>query len=566
MRFFLMKLVFYLSLSLITVTDATRRVKNNSESALQSRTYGSGALEVLSSLFTDAGVKPVKPGQHKPGASSAGYANLPSFQLQPSGPPSHGQYQPVESNGYNNPSQPNRPVIIPPHQPNKPPPIQKPSAYESEPEQYRPVSEVGKPDEIGGNKHSESSGYGPSKPAVETIDPSEASYPTSSGNKKPGHSIESYPDDDGQESHGCICVPYYQCDNGRIVDDGAGIIDPRIKEPPKKEIPLDGRYQPPYCGTFHVCCSEPETATQLPYTHKCGIRNPSGINRRILVPSSKGESDFGEWPWQVAVLKIEKDVNIFQCGGTLIDSQHVLTVAHCVKAFIDSTQYALKVRLGEWDTQKTTEFLPHEDYLVERVLIHPKFNPNNLWNDIALLKLDRPVNFKPNIDSVCLPTPDEVFEGHQCVTTGWGKNAYKGGHYSNILKEVSLPIISNYDCQKRLRRTRLGPRFRLHDGFMCAGGEEGRDSCKGDGGGPLVCYRQDGTYTLVGIVSWGIDCGQPGHPGVYINVQKYLEWITEMTGNDVKNYWSPASSYPASSSLPISDAQPAKPSATGTQY
>ena len=36
----------------------------------------------------------------------------------------------------------------------------------------------------------------------------------------------------------CDCVPYYQCANGKIVDDGTGIIDPRKKAPPKAEIPL----------------------------------------------------------------------------------------------------------------------------------------------------------------------------------------------------------------------------------------------------------------------------------------------------------------------------------------
>lgn len=65
---------------------------------------------------------------------------------------------------------------------------------------------------------------------------------------------------------------------------------------------------------------------------------------------------------------------------------------------------------------------------------------------------------------------------------------------------------------------------------MCAGGEAGKDSCKGDGGGPLTCYRQDGTYALVGLVSWGIDCGQPNVPGVYVDVRKFLDWISLKTG------------------------------------
>lgn len=33
-------------------------------------------------------------------------------------------------------------------------------------------------------------------------------------------------------------------------------------------------------------------------------------------------------------------------------------------------------------------------------------------------------------------------------------------------------------CQEILRTTRLGPKFILHDSFICAGGEEGKDTCK----------------------------------------------------------------------------------------
>ncbi|CAL1298490.1 unnamed protein product [Larinioides sclopetarius] len=339
----------------------------------------------------------------------------------------------------------------------------------------------------------------------------------------------------------CICVPYYQCQDGHIVTDGSGIIDARKKTHPEDfeetELPLDGKFTPPSCGPFHVCCDTPETSTVKPYHHKCGVRNPSGINSRILSPSNKGEADFGEWPWQAAVLKAEGKVNIFQCGGVLIDKYHVLTVAHCVFHLYKYNEYPLKVRLGEWDTQTTTEFLAHEDYNVSKILVHPDFRNTSLWNDIALLRLEEPVLFAPHIDSICLPQYDEIFSGQNCVVTGWGKDAYKGGTFSNIMKEVALQVIDDYKCEEMLRKTRLGRFFQLHEGFLCAGGEYGLDSCKGDGGGPLVCYRKDKSYALAGMVSWGIDCGTEGVPGVYIKVQKYLDWISKNTGVSLQEYW-----------------------------
>jgi hypothetical protein len=47
---------------------------------------------------------------------------------------------------------------------------------------------------------------------------------------------------------------------------------------------------------------------------------------------------------------------------------------------------------------------------------------------------------------------------------------------------------------------------------------------QGDSGGPLV-RKIDGSWTLVGIVSAGIGCGQPSQPGLYARVTKYTGWI-----------------------------------------
>ena len=90
-------------------------------------------------------------------------------------------------------------------------------------------------------------------------------------------------------------------------------------------------------------------------------------------------------------------------------------------------------------------------------------------------------------------------------------------------------MVANDQCQNMLRQTRLGRRFRLHSSFLCAGGEKDKDACRGDGGGPLVCPQEpdneDTLYTQVGIVAWGIGCGEENVPGVYTNVASQVCWL-----------------------------------------
>lgn len=47
---------------------------------------------------------------------------------------------------------------------------------------------------------------------------------------------------------------------------------------------------------------------------------------------------------------------------------------------------------------------------------------------------------------------------------------------------------------------------------------------QGDSGGPLLIYRH-GKWVLLGIVSFGQKCAEPGYPGVYTRVPKFLEWL-----------------------------------------
>ncbi|XP_013172611.1 PREDICTED: uncharacterized protein LOC106121472 [Papilio xuthus] len=290
-----------------------------------------------------------------------------------------------------------------------------------------------------------------------------------------------------------------------------------------------GRPSPQRCQQNQVCCRRP-LRPQASNRGQCGIRHSQGINGRIKTPSYiDGDSEFGEYPWQAAILKKDPKESVYVCGGTLIDGLHIMTAAHCVKSY---KGFELRVRLGEWDVNHDVEFYPYIERDVVSVHVHPTYYAGTLDNDLAILKLEHPVDWTkyPHISPACLPDKYTEYAGQRCWTTGWGKDAFGDyGKYQNILKEVDVPILAHGQCQQQLKQTRLGYNYELNPGFICAGGEEGKDACKGDGGGPLVCERS-GTWQLVGVVSWGIGCGQPGVPGVYVKVAHYLDWISQVTG------------------------------------
>ncbi|XP_045517203.1 uncharacterized protein LOC123709724 [Pieris brassicae] len=306
----------------------------------------------------------------------------------------------------------------------------------------------------------------------------------------------------------------------------------KAEEPAKEIEPRQGYFghnQIQQCGSNQVCCRRPHRP-QASNRGQCGLRHSQGINGRIKTPAYvDGDSEFGEYPWQAAILKKDPKESVYVCGGTLIDGLHIMTAAHCIKSH---KGFDLRVRLGEWDVNHDVEFYPYIERDVISVHVHPQYYAGTLDNDLAVLKLDHPVEWTkyPHISPACLPDKYTDFSGQRCWTTGWGKDAFgSNGKYQNILKEVDVPILSHGVCQQQLRQTRLGYNYELNPGFVCAGGEEGKDACKGDGGGPLVCER-GGTWQLVGVVSWGIGCGQPGVPGVYVKVAHYLDWISQITG------------------------------------
>ncbi|KAG8035020.1 hypothetical protein G9C98_005442 [Cotesia typhae] len=263
-------------------------------------------------------------------------------------------------------------------------------------------------------------------------------------------------------------------------------------------------------------------STTPDFRRECGVR-PMIKTGRVV---GGRNATFGEWPWQVLVREATW-LGLFtknKCGGVLITEKYVITAAHCQPGFLAS----LVAVFGEYDISGELEQRRSVSRNVRRVIVHREYDAASFANDLAILELEKPVEFDAHIVPICMPDDNTDYVGRMATVTGWGRVKYNGG-VPSILQEVQVPIMENSVCQEMFRTA--GHSKLILDSFLCAGYANGqKDSCEGDSGGPLMMEKPDGRWFLVGTVSHGIKCAAPYLPGVYMRTAYFKPWLHSVTG------------------------------------
>ena len=259
------------------------------------------------------------------------------------------------------------------------------------------------------------------------------------------------------------------------------------------------------------------------------------MHERVKRVIGGSEAIPNSWPWIVSFT--DKD-NRQQCAGTIIDREWILTAAHCFLYTVEPHpiyQYTYRAADHRLNITDSREY----NVDISKVFIHPEYVTGDTKSpgdyDIALVKLTEPLNYTDYVQPVCLARKQDIFnQNDSCYLIGWG-NVYNTKEYNRslTLQEVKLPYVDLEECNSNTSYEGV-----VSDRFLCAGLKEGGiDGCYGDSGGSYQCER-NGTWIQVGIMIWGLGCGEPTHYGVYTDVrvlEPFIEAI--MTGENILAFY-----------------------------
>jgi hypothetical protein len=214
-------------------------------------------------------------------------------------------------------------------------------------------------------------------------------------------------------------------------------------------------------------------------------------------------------------------INSTECGGVFVDSDTILTAAHCLH---DDNAKKMKA------SSIAIYYKSHSDsvyYRVLKILINPNFKmlPNDKFtnldvkNDLALIKIQYHKTIfnrkEPPIQSYVEPF---VFDG--------------GGEK---LKLISMGPTKSGIAEKKSIGLYDSFKFVASDSYLELHPDISNSVCKGDSGNGLYVLDQDGTSKLIGLTSAvNVNCGEKNQMAFVVTFNDQMDWL-EKSIQELKN-------------------------------
>ncbi|XP_065058069.1 suppressor of tumorigenicity 14 protein homolog [Rhopilema esculentum] len=253
-----------------------------------------------------------------------------------------------------------------------------------------------------------------------------------------------------------------------------------------------------------------------------------GIMKSFTAPAHKLSVAKNFWPWQAYLQNLfptnNLQMTISGCMATFISKYYLITTAHCLylgRSPIASSQ--LRVLPGFIQGKKDGE----KELLVDEIIFHPEYGKggSRLKNDIALIRLLKPISASPLLQPICINPPKKAKLKDLAYIISWGRVGEKRS--SITLRESNIEIKNATKCSW------LYPfGFNTHN-MICAGYvPPTKTVCLADSGTPLMTQSaSQSKWYLHGILVHGAGypraapCSKKYYSNAYYDLTEYQEWI-----------------------------------------
>ncbi|KAL3117536.1 hypothetical protein niasHT_002853 [Heterodera trifolii] len=259
-----------------------------------------------------------------------------------------------------------------------------------------------------------------------------------------------------------------------------------------------------------------------------------------------------EWPFMAHVSVIchvkGKIRQIQTCGGTIIQKRWILTAGHCTHAnmtffetndcdewnqpFFEESKirFTANQRKEMFVRVKPNEIeviVGHKDFTkgtkahVVNIKRHEHFRSNEFKNDLALLELNVPLEFGPDVSRICLGKKEPALI-EPATIIGWGLT--KGDRLKHLQKQQQQHLPNSL----RQDNVRLSPAG-CPNHAVCQFSRFHKTT-HGDSGGPLF-RTQNGRWTQIGVIL-GHE-SERSNKNFFNKISAFCEWINRATRGEV---------------------------------